>query len=102
MQYKIPLGNWGSVTPRIDADFRTEIWAGPVNTPTNHIGGYTLYNARITWKPEVGNWEAALLALNLTDKFYYVNKFDLYSLAGFTTATPGPPVEVALEIKHKF
>ena len=102
VQYKIPLGNLGSVTPRLDADFRTEIWAGPVNAYTNHIGGYTLYNARFTWKPEQGNWEASLLALNLTDKFYYLNKFDLYSLAGFVTGTPGPPLEVALEIKHKF
>ncbi len=102
IQYKIPLGNWGSVTPRLDADMRTEIWAGPVNAPTNHIGGYTLYNARITWRPEQGNWEASLLALNLTDKFYYLNKFDLYSLAGFVTGEPGAPLEVALEIKHKF
>jgi len=102
IQYKIPLGNWGSVTPRVDADMRTEIWAGPVNTATNHIGGYTLYNARVTWKPEQGNWEASMLALNFTDHFYYLNKFDLYSLAGFTTATPGPPLEVALELKHKF
>jgi iron complex outermembrane recepter protein len=102
VQYKIPLGNWGSITPRVDADFRTEIWAGPVNTPTNHIGGYTLYNARFTWKPEEGNWEASLLALNLTDHFYYLNKFDLSSLAGFTTGTPGPPLEVALEVKRRF
>ena len=52
---------------------------GPVRStaPTNHIGGYTLYNARITWKPDQGNWEASLLALNLTDHFYYLNKFDL-------------------------
>jgi iron complex outermembrane recepter protein len=102
IQYQIPLGNWGSVTPRLDADMRTEIWAGPVNAPTNHIGGYTLYNARVTWKPEQGNWEASLLALNLTDKFYYLNKFDLYSLAGFVTGEPGAPLEIALEVKHKF
>lgn len=43
-----------------------------------------------------------MLALNLTDKFYYLNKFDLYSLAGFVTGEPGAPLEVALEVKHKF
>ena len=103
IQYSIPLGSWGSVTPRLDADMRTEVWTNAVNSPTNHIGGYTLYNARITWKPDQGNWEASLLALNLTDHFYYVNKFDLTGAgAGSVTGEPGPPLEVAIEIKHKF
>lgn len=103
IQYRIPLGGWGSVTPRLDADMHTEIWTGAVNAPTNHIGGYTLYNARITWKPDQGNWEASLLALNLTDHFYYLNVFDLTGAGGGSvTGTPGPPLEVALEIKHRF
>jgi iron complex outermembrane recepter protein len=103
MQYSIPLGGWGSVTPRIDATMRTQIWTNAVNAPTNHIGGYTLYNARVTWKPEKGNWEASLLALNLTDKFYYLNVFDLTGAGGGSvTGTPGAPLEVAIEIKHKF
>ncbi len=103
IQYRIPLGSWGTVTPRLDADMRTEVWSGAVNAPTNHIGGYTLYNARVTWKPDQGNWEASLLALNLTDHFYYLNVFDLTGAgAGSVTGTPGPPLEVAIEIKHKF
>ncbi len=93
IQYSIPLGSWGSVTPRLDADMRTQIWTSAVNGPLNHIGGYTLYNARITWKPDQGNWEASLLALNLTDHFYYLNKFDLTGAgAGSVTGEPGRAV----------
>ena len=103
IQYTIPLGRWGSLTPRLDANMRTDIYTNAVNAPTNHIGGYTLYNARVTWRPERGNWEASLLALNLTDHFYYLNSYDITGSGGGTvTGTPGAPLEVALEVKHTF
>jgi len=103
LQYHIPVGNFGTITPRLDANMRTDIYTNAVNASTNHIGGYTLYNARVTWKPEQGHWEASLLALNLTDKFYYLNKFDLTGAGGGSvTGTPGAPVEIAVQIKNKF
>jgi iron complex outermembrane receptor protein len=103
VQYHIPLGAWGTITPRLDANTRSEVWTNAVNGPLNRIGGYTVYNARITAKPEKGDWEFSLEALNLTDKFYYVNVFDLTGAGGGSvTGTPNPPLEVALEIKHTF
>jgi len=101
IQYRIPFGSWGSLTPRLDANSRSEMYTNAVNAPTNRVGGYTLYNARLTWRPEKENWEAAIEALNLTDKLYYITVFDLTQVGGGSLAgTPGPPLEVALEIKH--
>jgi iron complex outermembrane receptor protein len=102
IQYRIPFGNWGSLTPRLDANARSEIYTNSVNASTNRVGGYTLYNARLTWRPEKNDsWEASLEALNLTSKLYYITVFDLTQVGGGSLAgTPGPPREIALEIKH--
>jgi iron complex outermembrane receptor protein len=72
-----------------------------VNSPLNHIGGYTIVNGRLTWQPKKDSWQVSLEALNLGGKFYYLNKFDLTGAgAGTVTGTPAPPREVAIEVKH--
>jgi iron complex outermembrane recepter protein len=101
IQYHIPIGNFGSFTPRLDVNTRSDIYTNSVNGPLNRIGGYTVYNARFTWQPEKANWTVALEALNFTDKFYYLNKFDLTGAGGGSvTGTPSPPLEIAIEVKH--
>jgi iron complex outermembrane recepter protein len=103
VQYHVPLGSWGTITPRVDANARSSIFTNAVNGPTNRIGGYTFYNARITLKPDHGNWEASLEALNFTDKFYWANIFDLTGAGGGSVSgTPSPPLEVALQLKRTF
>ncbi len=101
MQYTLPIGNAGSLTARIDGNTRSGFYTNAVNAPTNRVGGYTLYNARLTWEPPQGNWQVAAQLLNLTDKFYYLNVFDLTAVGGGSvTATPGAPLEADLEIKY--
>jgi iron complex outermembrane recepter protein len=103
LQYHIPLGSWGSITPRVDANARSSIYTNAVNASTNRIGGYTVYNARITLKPEHGSWEASLEALNFTDKFYWANIFDLTGAGGGSVSgTPSAPLEVAIQLKRTF
>jgi iron complex outermembrane receptor protein len=103
LQYHIPLGSWGTITPRVDANARSSVYTNAVNADTNRIGGYTVYNARITLKPEHGSWEASLEALNFTDKFYWQNIFDLTGAGGGSVSgTPSPPLEIALQVKRTF
>jgi outer membrane receptor protein involved in Fe transport len=72
-----------------------------VNGPYNRVGGYTTYNAHLTWEPPKGNWQIMLHGKNITDKFYWVNAFDLASTGGASVGgVPSPPLEVDLEIKH--
>jgi iron complex outermembrane receptor protein len=102
MQYTVPFGGAGALTARIDGNVRSEVWTNAVNGPYNRIGGYTVYNAHLTWDAPKGNWQVMVQAKNLTDKRYWVNVFDLAGAGGGSVGgIPSAPVEVDLEIKHK-
>jgi iron complex outermembrane recepter protein len=99
-QYTFPLPA-GSLTARLDASTRSDVYTSAVNGPYNRIGGYTTYNAHLTWEPSKGNWQIILSGLNLTDKRYWQNIFDLVQVgAGTVDGLPSPPLEIDLEIKH--
>ncbi len=101
MQYTLAVPG-GSLTARLDASTRTDVYTGAVNGPYNHIGGYTTYNAHLTWEPPKGNWQIILSAINLTDKFYWENVFDLVQAGGASVGgIPSEPLEIDLEIKHQ-
>jgi len=100
-QYTFTMGNAGSLIARIDANTRSGVYANPVNTYLNYIGGYTTYNAHLTYQPIQSSWQVTLQALNFTDKFYYLNIFDLTQAgSGAVNGTPAPPTEVDLEVKY--
>jgi iron complex outermembrane receptor protein len=100
-QYTLPIGNAGSLTARADANSRGSVYVNAVNASTGRIGGYTVYNAHLMWAPNDGSWQVILQGLNLTNKFYWVNLFDLTSAgSGTVSGTPSAPREVDIEIKH--
>ena len=101
-QYELTLANGSSITPRVDGSFQSELYTNGNNQLTNRIGGYTLFNARLTWKNADGDLEAALEGTNLGDKYYYVSRADQYTGAGHTDGAPGRPREWALTIKKRF
>ena len=103
-QYEIPLGSFGSLTPRVDASYQAKIYAGSsFEDQYQYIGSYTLVNARLTWRNEDQDLSVALEVSNLTDKYYYVTLFDLREAgAGLDKAQPGRPREWALTVKKTF
>jgi iron complex outermembrane recepter protein len=91
----------GALTARVDANTRSQVYTAAVNGPYNHIGGYSFFNAHLTWDPPKGNWEVSLQALNFTEKRYWVNVFDLAMLGGASVGgVPSAPMELDLEVKH--
>jgi iron complex outermembrane recepter protein len=101
LQYTFTVGSVGALTARVDGSTRSGFYAAALNTSLNHVGGYTFYNAHLTYQPNQGNWSATIQALNFTDKFYYLNAFDLTQAGGAAVAgTPAPPVELDLERKY--
>lgn len=107
-QYEIPLGDIGSLTPRIDANYQAKIFSGNTNTVNGvrvltNIPGYTVMNARLTWQTPIKDLSASFEVTNLTNKYYYLTLFDLRAAgAGLDKAQPGRPREWAFTVKKKF
>lgn len=101
-QYEIELGNVGSLTPRVDVSYQGELFTSGSNAATNLIEDYTLVSARVTWREADGDWETSLEVTNLTDEYYFLTRFDQYTLTGFTDGQPGRPREWGLTVKRKF
>lgn len=102
VQYELDIGKAGSLTPRLDAAYQGSLYANAVNGSLNYINAYTLLNARLTWRPAGGDWEAAFEVTNLTNQLYYLTKFDQSGNAGFVQGQPGMPREWALTVKRRF
>ena len=101
MQYTQPMGSVGSLSARLDGSTRSDVYTNAVNAPSNRIGGYTTYNAHLTWEPPKADWSVTLQLLNLTDKRYFTNLFDLTSVGGGSIAAdPAPPLELDVEVRH--
>ncbi|MFO1503313.1 MAG: TonB-dependent receptor [Steroidobacteraceae bacterium] len=101
-QYEFTLANGSMVIPRVDGNFQSELYTNGANSVNNRIGGYTLFNARLTWRNADGDLEAAVEGTNLGDKYYFMSRADQYTGAGHTDGAPGRPREFALTIKKKF
>jgi iron complex outermembrane receptor protein len=103
IQYEFDLGNSGSITPRVDANYQSHLFSNAVNGPRNRIEGYTLANARLTWRNEGEDLEVALEVTNLFDEYYLLTSFDLTGAgAGFVAGQPGRPREWAVTVKKDF
>jgi iron complex outermembrane receptor protein len=102
-QYEVLLGSAGSITPRLDAAYQSAVYTNAVNGPTNKIDGYTVANARLTWRNEDEDLQVGLEVTNLFDKYYFQTLFDLTRAgAGFVTGLPGRPREWAVSVKKTF
>ena len=102
VQYEIPLGALGTLTPRVDASYQGDLYTNGANAATNRIASYTLANVRFTWRNSEGTWESSFEVTNLTAKYYYLTRFDQYTVTGLSSGQPGQPREWALTVKRKF
>ena len=103
IQYAIPLGDIGSLTPRLDAAYQSTVYSGSVNSVGERIAHYTLANARLTYRNDGGDLEISGEVTNLFDKYYYLTGFDLTGAgSGIINRQPGRPREWALTVKKKF
>jgi iron complex outermembrane recepter protein len=103
VQYTVtmPFGGGPSLTGRLDASTRSQVYTNAINDNYNRIAGYTTYNAHLVWDSPKSDWQVILQALNLTGKRYFLNVFDLAAAGGGSVAAnPGPPMELDIEVKH--
>ena len=101
-QYEIPLGDAGSLTPRFDAAYQSDVWGTAVNVPQTKIDDYVVANARLTWRNSGEDLEASLEVTNIFDKYYFLTTVEIAAAAGVASAQPARPREWALTVKKKF
>ena len=103
-QYEIDVPGFGSITPRVDANYQDAVYTGfKYNNVPQYIDAYTIVNARLTWQNENKDLSASLEVTNLTDKYYYITSFDVRSAgAGADKVQPGRPREWAVTVKKSF
>lgn len=62
------LGDRGTITPRVDYSYRSEVLFSPDNDPDNAQDSYGLLNAGITWRSANDKYSLSIHATNITDK----------------------------------
>ena len=102
LQYTFVMGEQGALIARLDGAYTSKVYGNAINEITNQIDGYTVANARLTWRAGNDKWQAALEVTNLTDKVYYYSVFDQAHSSGTTSYAPALPRAWALSIKHNF
>jgi iron complex outermembrane receptor protein len=101
MQYEIPVGS-GSVTPRIDGQYQSEIFTDANNSIWSRVEPRFLMNGKLTYRTGESGWEAALEVQNLLNKFYFVTVSDVTGGLGVQTGVPGMPRTWSVSVKKTF
>ena len=106
-QYRIDMGNSGSLTPRLDVYYQDKQFTGPLTLNgvrmLNYLPSFTTMNARVTWQNEPEDLSISLEVTNLTDEYYLLTSFDLRGAGtGYRKVLPARPREWAVTVKKKF
>ncbi|MCW2391657.1 TonB-dependent receptor [Sphingobium sp. B11D3A] len=102
-QYRIDLGNSGSLTPRIDASYQSKVYTVSANRSSNRIDAYGVANARLTWRNADEDLDVSLEVTNLLDEYYLLTIYDqTVGGQGYSNGQPGRPREWAVSVKKKF
>jgi len=98
-EYTIPL-KAGEIALRGDMFHQSKIFFDGANLslPGGFQPGYTLFNARLSFRPGGGNFDIAAYVRNLTNKQYYRN-IAVQGPSG--VGTPGEPLTAGLSVSWK-
>jgi iron complex outermembrane recepter protein len=103
LQYVLPLGTAGSITPRFDAAYQAAFFTDIINSAGGRVSSYTLFNGRVTWRSASGDWESAAAVTNLGGKFYYINKINTVTPNNRTLeGQPGAPRQWMVSVRRNF
>jgi iron complex outermembrane recepter protein len=100
VQYTVPIGTAGTLTPRLDLSYQSSFFSAIDNDPRARVDGYSLMNSRLAWDSTDDVWELALAVTNLTNKYYYENK--LRYPIGVVIGQPAVPREWQVSIRRTF
>ncbi|WP_191229238.1 TonB-dependent receptor [Aurantiacibacter xanthus] len=103
VQYTASLGGSGSLIPRLDVRYQSQVETQTVNTAISQIDGYVVADASLRWQNADEDFELYLRVKNLFDEYYFVNITDFYNAPyGFISGQPGRPREFMAGARIKF
>jgi iron complex outermembrane receptor protein len=103
-QYDAHLPMGSTVSPRVEFIYSSGYETLAIPAPYSYLAGYHNVNARLTYRPDSGKWEAAVAGTNLAGKLWYTQEFDLYNApqSGADYGIPAQPRTIWVEFKKKF
>lgn len=106
-QYTFHLGNFGTLTPRFDGNYQSEVFWTSTDLTNSYLRepSYWVENARLTWRSadESGaGWQVALAVTNLSDKTYFTGRTDSRTGFGYATGTVAQPREWQINVRKSF
>lgn len=107
IQYRIDLGDSGSLTPRFDVFYQDAQFTGPLTLGgermLNYLPSYTTANGRLTWRNEEDDLQVSMEVTNLFNEYYLLSSFDLRGAGtGYRKVLPARPREWAVTVKKRF
>jgi iron complex outermembrane receptor protein len=104
-QYEFAMGGYGTVTPRFDYVYQSDLFTEVLNHPLNNLPGYDVANARLTYRDPNEDWQVDLAVTNVFDNYYYANYFDRLSNNNsfqLQAGEPGRPREWSVTLRRNF
>jgi iron complex outermembrane receptor protein len=101
-EYRIPVAEVGSLTPRVDYGFTSSYDFFAQNSPLAMQRDYSITNGRLTFVPAHGSWELAIFGKNVFNRAYRLWAQSLASSLGEAIAIQGPPREWGATAKYRF
>jgi iron complex outermembrane receptor protein len=99
--YLVNLGTLGSITPRVDATYKSETHFEAVNTPFSVDDGYVALNVGIPYVSPGEDWRVELGIENVTDERYLVAA-DTNVAIGYEVGVYARPRNWSLTVERRF
>jgi iron complex outermembrane receptor protein len=101
--YSFDVGQFGTLTPRVDWSFHDEQYNDAVNTPQLKQDSYHMLNAALTLETNDGQWEAVLAFRNILDEEYLITGNSAFqTAASYVEQVYGRPFEWSISLEYKF
>jgi iron complex outermembrane receptor protein len=110
IQYDLKMADAGTLAPRFDWTYQSFMTNGPTNAVQVHpyyiIPGYSLFNFRTIYTPNVGKWNVSAGVTNLFNKFYWeqlgADALPTAAPVSGRVGTPGRPREWTVSFTKTF
>lgn len=101
--YTMDIGDWATLTPRVDWSYHDEQHNDAVNTPQLFQDDYGLLNASVTLQTTDGRWEGMAGVRNITDEEFLITGNSAFgTAASYVEQVYGRPRAWFVSVQYNF